>query len=118
MHGLPPDTDLSFFSGKTLVQVCIGVNEIILNFEPILRVTVLSSICCAPPATTLQTFSDAREAAKVLVCFLDDKIATASAGPDGAVTILFQSGGRIQLVEDRTDYESYIIDNGAASIVV
>ena len=33
MYGLAEDADLSFFKGAFLEQVCLGANQVILNFD-------------------------------------------------------------------------------------
>ena len=32
MNGLPPDFDAAFLVGLTLIQVCVGENEVVLHF--------------------------------------------------------------------------------------
>ena len=43
MYGLPLDTDLRFLVGSVLTQVCIGENEVLLNFEPETSIMVAAS---------------------------------------------------------------------------
>jgi hypothetical protein len=44
VYGLPDETDLTFFIGTELQQVCIGRHEVILRFGDDLSITVESDI--------------------------------------------------------------------------
>jgi hypothetical protein len=118
MYGLPPDIDLSFFHGKTLQQVCIGANEIILHFDADISITIMSPIECMVPGTALQEYEDYRKAAGVVVVFLQDVVASAKGHADGTLSLEFQGGGRLDVRDDSTHYESYMILNGQDCIVV
>lgn len=49
MHKLSRDTDLTCLLGAELVQVCIGTNEVILNFDRGVRITILSDFALGEP---------------------------------------------------------------------
>jgi hypothetical protein len=118
MYGLPSNTDLSFLVGKTLQQVCIGLHEIILNFDDPLSITIMSPIACTLAGAKYQKYEDYRNAASVVVTFLQDVVASAKGDQDGTLTLEFGGGGRLDVYDDSKQYESYIIKNGDKLIVV
>jgi len=40
MFGLPSDFDASFLEGAMVLQVCIGLHEVILNFDGDISITI------------------------------------------------------------------------------
>jgi hypothetical protein len=47
MYRLPRETDLSFLLGAELLQVCVGMNEVILHFDREIRITVMADFAVA-----------------------------------------------------------------------
>jgi hypothetical protein len=118
MYGLPPDLDLSFFNGRTLEQVCIGANELILNFDEYLSVTVVSRIGCSMGNDSQRFYDDFREAAALVVKFIGDTIVASKGDSVGTLTLEFTGGGRLSLFDDSKQFESYVIKHGESVIVV
>lgn len=118
MYGLPLNVDLNFFRGKKLQQVCIGANEIILKFDDYISITIMSPIACMFAGAESQQYDDYRSAAGALVVFLQDVVSSAKGGISGTLTLEFLGGGRLDIYDDSTQYESYIIKNADKLIVV
>lgn len=118
MYGLPPNADLSFFQGKTLQQVCVGLHEMILNFDEPISVTIMSPIACTLAGASYQKYDDYRAAASVVAALLQDVVVSAKGEIDGTLTLEFCGGGRLVVYDDSKHYESYVITNGDKLVVV
>ncbi len=119
MFGLPPDLDLGFFTGRMLLQVCIGANEAILNFDGDISITITSPIACRSGARAAdQRFDNYGDAAVALVGFIEKTVVSAKGEEDGTLVLTFQDDSRITLYDDSEHYESYTIKYDTNIIVV
>jgi hypothetical protein len=118
MYGLPEDVDLSFLIRASLTQVCVGENEVILNFEPDISIMSASSVTVELSADDKQTYESARDFGRRAIEFIGDIIGQASAVPGGTTRILWTSGRVIELLDTWPQYESYTIRHGESLIVV
>ncbi len=118
MYGLPAGIDLSFFHQRTLLQLCIGVHEVILNFDSEIRITVTSSIGFKGSSNSTLKYADFRQAAAVLVSLLHQKIIFAGAEGAGTLMLVFASNEIISIYDDSDKFESYTIINADKLIVV
>jgi hypothetical protein len=116
MYGLPRDVSLAFFEQRTLLQVCIGAHDLILNFDGI-SVTVTSSIGLSD-GHVVQRYQDFPQAAPALVTLLNQKITSAVGKDAGTLELLFIGGLTLSIYDDSKEYESYTIKNGGQLIVV
>ena len=118
MYGLPPDVDFSFFTGKTLLQICIGAHDLILNFDGSIAVTVVSSINCTTPGGQHQTYENFQQAAAFAANLVNKVVVTAHGDPAGTLTLEFHGGDRLSIFDDSKHYESYTVKAGNRMIVV
>jgi hypothetical protein len=118
MYRLPHDVDLSFFCNRTLFQVCIGANEMILNFGEGLSITVTSSIGWTGRTGAHDTYEDFSKAASAIVTLLDDLVTSAHGDAKGTLSLNFHSGIKLEFYDNSDQYESYLIKNGDKLIVV
>ena len=118
MYRLPPDVDLSFFHGKTLLQICIGANEVIFNFDGCISVTVMSQLECHFADGAREVYEDFRAAAALIVKFIGTDVKTARGNQLGTLTLEFEGGGSLSIFDDSDQFESYTIKNGNKLIVV
>lgn len=118
MYRLSIDSDLTCFIGVNLLQVCVGVNELILNFENDVIVTVLSrySICTHGGEPTV--YDDTRAGLGAVVALLHDVVVRACATDAGGLLLEFRGGTTLTLFDGNDRYESFWIKNGASTIVV
>jgi len=118
MYGLPKGLSLEFLCGQTLLQVCVGAHDLILNFHDDVSVTVTSRIACAGPDGARHEYDDFRQAAPELMVFLNETIAKAEGSEDGTLRLAFDTGGTITIYDDSAEYESYTIRHGERVIVI
>lgn len=118
MYGLPKDVDLTFFSGRTLLQACFGVHDLILNFDGDVSLTVTSSVGCMASDGGIQQYDDFRQVALAVLALLNQTILSAEGDEAGTLTLRFDGGGVLAVYDDSNEYESYTIKNGGQMIVV
>ena len=118
MYGLPKGLSLKFLCGKTLVQVCVGAHDMILNFDDDVSVTVTSHISCAGPDGAARQYHDFARAMPDLKVFLNQTIAKAEGNEDGTLLLAFDAVGTLAIYDDSAEYESYTIRHGKRVIVV
>jgi hypothetical protein len=118
MYGLPHDINLAFFSGKTLLQVCIGAHDLILNFDDDVCVTVTSSVACMDSSNTMRRYDDFGAGASTLAALLNQTVVSAQGDEVGTLTLRFNNGGMLAVYDDSKEYESYTIKNGEHLIIV
>ena len=118
MYGLPRNIDLGFFNGKTLLQACFGVHDVILNFDGHVSVSVTSSLGCMVSGGSMHAYEDFSQAAPAVLALLNQKVLVAEGDEAGALTLRFDGGGMLAIYDDSKNYESYVINNGGQIIVV
>jgi hypothetical protein len=118
MHRLPPDLDLSFFHGKTLLQVCIGQNEMILRFDGDVAVTVTSRIGFTDTRELRDTYEDFAKAAHAVLGLLHDVILQARGDSEGTLSLVFRSNKTLEFYDTSDRYESYLIQASGRTIAV
>ena len=118
MYGLSKNVDLSFLSGVELQQVCIGRNEVILNFDQDVRITVLSSLAVSCERGTPPTrYDDVVIGGSMVLPLLHDAVSEAEATDEGGLLLAFASGGTIIVFDDSDQYESFWIAHGKEQII-
>lgn len=118
MYGLPSDIDLGFMVGSTLLQVCIGQNEVILRFDMEISVTIESRFLVRDPHGHEDVFESAPRAAGSLVNLLSDSVTDVLGHTDGTLRLSFAKGGVLEVYDSSKDYESYQIQHGKEIHVV
>ena len=118
MHRLSPDLDLSFFRNKALLQVCVGANELILNFDEGVSITVTSRVGFVGRNDTSDSYEDFARAGPAAIALLNDVVVSANGDTDGTLSLNFHSGVRLEFYDTSDRYESYLIRNGQQTIVV
>ena len=118
MFGLSPDTDLNFFVGRTLIQICIGENDLILNFSENVSISMMSSIRLTTPKLANNIFEDFKIASSAIVKLLGQSIKHAAGTSEGTLTLEFNDGDCLTIFDDSKQYESYTIRHNDQLIVV
>lgn len=117
MYKLPPDMSFSFLAERTLIQVCIGMHELILHFDNDISITVCSSIGLVGQSGQITEYVDFRQAAMPLCSLIGESITSAQNAGNGVLALQFNRKS-LNLYDDSDTYESYIIDNAGQCIVV
>ena len=117
MNGVPQDIDLSFFVDLTLMQVCVGEYELILNFSEHVSVLVQGNFEIVPIFTVSGVSKRLSDILAVLSLL---GMKTVGVKRDGSHTLILEfSGGRCLLLHDNSpSYESFVITTPHTTIVV
>lgn len=99
--------ELKFLLGLPLFQVCIGANEVILNFDEDVSITVESTISFHDAGGHKAIYSPLQSAALALVKLLSSKIDGLSLDQDGTLSLHFGTGDTLIVHKDPGPYESY-----------
>lgn len=118
MYKLPNGINLDFFVKKTLLQICVGVHDLIFNFDDDLAVTVTSSIGYVDSDGKSYQSDNFCEIIATLVKLLNHSVVYAKGEVSGTLTLKFDNGMEIAIYDDSEQYESYVINKGDQIIVV
>jgi hypothetical protein len=117
MYRLSKDEDLRFLLNAELIQVCVGKNEVILNFDNDARITVLSDFHVRTPKFD-ERFSEPVLGARAVCEFLHYAVGGATATSEGDLELRFSSGGSLKIFDTSDQYESFLISFRGKEIVV
>lgn len=112
MFGLPRDLDLGFMVGCTLLQVCVGQNEVILRFDREVSITIESRFLVRDPHGGEAVVESAPRGVASLVSLLADSVIDASGNEDGTLRLSFGKGEILEVYDSSKEYESYQIQHG------
>ncbi len=118
MYRLSKDASLSFLIGVELLQVCVGRNEVILNFDRNVRLTILSDFSVSIAGGRSIIYKETITGAVALFPLLHDVIEQARATEEGGLFLKFRSGMCVEAFDTSEQYESFWISNGDKQIIV
>jgi Family of unknown function (DUF6188) len=118
MYGLPVDTDVSFLRGSSLLQVCVGENETILNLHSRISIMIASSVSVVPPGGSESTFEEPRQLGPALLPILGSTVTDVSIVPPGTLRLTWSSGHVVDIVDSWKEFESYTVTTDDKVIVV
>ncbi len=118
MYRLSKDADLSFLRGVELQQVCVGCNEVILNFDQDVRITILSSFAVAYKRGVPPIRYDDASGGSAFLALLHGTVSRGEPTDEGGLLITFRSGASITVFDDSDQYESFWLSNGNKQIIV
>jgi hypothetical protein len=118
MYGLPPDTQIDFLQGKTLLQACFGANDLILNFTENISISIFSAIGVGLKGSNVDRHSKFEEVSRELLRLLNRVVAEVHWTPEGTVSLIFDEGSAVYIYDDSAGYESYTIAGPSGLLVV
>jgi hypothetical protein len=118
MYGLPDSTDLSFIKDKSLLQVCIGFNEVILNFDGNVSITAQTDFAHTLNGEITAVYKAPIPSASMLVRFLHQSVTRVSIQPPGTLILDFSNNEGLAIYDTSSEYESYQINHNGKIIVV
>lgn len=117
MYGLDKDENLELMFGAVLTQICVGENEIILNFDKPVSITILADFAVASTEGAFVRYDDMRHGTSALLGLIGNQVEHAEATDQGGLLMVFESG-RVQLFDTSKEYESMWIKLGDKEIIV
>lgn len=120
MYGLKKEIDLSFLTGRELIQLAIGVYQVQFGFDEDVRISIESefryfdgqveSIWRPKPGSS--------SIAARAVALLGATIESFRSNIDGTLTLAFSNQHRLTILDSSKEYESYDITRPGQTIIV
>lgn len=120
MYGLSKDIDLGFLRGREVIQVAIGVYQIIFAFDEDVTISVEAefSYFDGRSESVWKLGPGSAETAARTVALLCTKIESFEGHEDGTLALSFSNGHRLTILDSSKEYESYHITRPTETIVV
>ena len=113
MFGITSDFPWHLLAGTTLIQVCIGENEVNLHFDQDVALLIMSSFRIDKG----EVCDNYRNAATPLCQFLGKTLINVH--PNGKTCLALDFGdGSLELYDDDEHYESFVVTVGELRLVV
>ena len=109
MQGPPLDIDLSFFTGRTLIQVCFGAHDLILTFDEHVSISIESSVGWRSADQAPNVFKELKDVAPVVLKLLNAPVLSATTDGDRSLSLEFAEGNTLYIYNSNQHYESYNI---------
>jgi len=120
MYGLKKEIDLSFLTGRELIQLAIGVYQVQFGFDEDVRISVESEFRYfdgqAEWIWRLEPGSSSIAARAVAL--LGATIESFGSNIDGTLTLAFSNQHRLTMLDSSKEYESYDITRPGQNIIV
>jgi hypothetical protein len=119
MYKLPKSFDGAFFIGRTLELQSFSFNAVLFAFDMNVSITVYSSLQHKfgqfDRSSTVQNvpLTESR-----LMQLVGHTLTSVEGDANGTLTVEFDNGHVVQVFDDSPDFESYIIFDGEAEIIV
>ncbi|HKW65384.1 MAG TPA: DUF6188 family protein [Candidatus Acidoferrum sp.] len=120
MYGLKEEIDLSFLTGRELIQLSIGVYQIQFGFDEDVRISVESEFLYFDGQSewTWRSEPGSSSTAARAVALLGATIETFGRNVDGTLTLAFSNHHRLTILDSSREYESYDITRPGQTIIV
>lgn len=118
MYGLKKNVDLSFLLDSVVEQICVSNSVLIINFDKPIRITILSTFTLSSSKETPSSLTSYAQDSVVLFPLIGEKIHSASATNDGNLEVIFYSGETLEIIDDSSQFESFLIDNDGQITIV
>ena len=118
MYGLPKNIDLAFLLEKSLQQVCVGFNDLILQFDDDLGITITSECDYESKRDEVTRIEKYPLSASMICQLLGCSIVQAKGAEDGTLVLRFSNEDTLTIYDDSKEYESYQIKHREHLIIV
>ena len=120
MYKFPDITQLSGLVHKRISQICIGENELILNFDGDSRLTVFSTFGVSNCGQEIQWFDSFVSGSNHVMSLLGQSISSLKIDADSnaRMQVGFANGSVLHLTDEFDSYESLLINIDGRIIVV
>lgn len=118
MYGLSIETDVSFLINRELIQVCIGLYQVILNFDESVSISLECDFEHLFQNETLIENNTLPTSASTLLKLLGAKISDINNQGNGNLELVFSNDSVLRIFDSNEDEESYQIVFDGKEIVV
>jgi hypothetical protein len=119
MYGLDKDTDLSFFSEKELLQVCVGEYQIILRFDGSIDLSLECTFEHVPKHGQVFLGDSSKPiSSSSLLTLLGSSVERADNIGEGTIELFFSNGDKVRVYDSNDGTQSYRITFPEGRIIV
>ncbi|HWA94406.1 MAG TPA: DUF6188 family protein [Terracidiphilus sp.] len=120
MYGLNEDVDLEFLDGRELIQLCVGVHQLIFNFDELVTISVEGkfSYFDSDHEAVLQPTPQTSTSIARTAALLGSSIKKYTSAADGTLILEFSNQHRLTLFDSDPRFEAYTIKSPGRTIVV
>jgi len=120
MYGLRKEIDLSFLTGRELIQVAIGSFQVQFHFDEDVTVSVEAEFCYfdGQDEWIWQQKPSSPQIAARTVAMLGASITSLETNENGTLALTFSNGHRLTILDSFKEYESYDITRPGQTIIV
>jgi Family of unknown function (DUF6188) len=120
MYGLRKEIDLSFLTGRELIQVAIGSFQVQFHFDEDVTVSVEAEFRYfdGQDEWVWQQEPISPQIAARTIAMLGASIISFEINQNGALALTFSNGHRLTILDSFKDYESYDITRPGQTIIV
>ena len=120
MYGLKKEIDLSFLSGRELIQVAVGLYQTVFRFDEDVAISVEGGFNYfdGQAEWIWRPEPGAAQIAGRTVALLGAAIESFEGHEDGTLILAFSNGQRLTILDNSKEYESYDITRPGHTIVV
>jgi hypothetical protein len=120
MHGLKKKIDLSFLTGRELIQVAIGSFQVQFRFDEDVAVSVEAEFRYfdGQEEWIWRQEPSSLQVAGRTVAMLGASITSFESSENGTLALTFSNGHRLTIVDSFKEYESYDITRPGHTIIV
>lgn len=117
MYGLGKNEDLQMIAGSVLTQVCVGENEVILNFDKPVSITLLTDFSVSSNGGERVRHEDMRHGACSLLGLIGNEVKRVEVTDEGGL-LIWLGIDTLELFDTSKEYESIWIKIGDRQIIV
>lgn len=118
MNGLSKEVDLSFLNGREVIQVAIGIHQVIFSFDEEITISVEGEFRFDSTEGPSTWKPGAPQAASSAIRLLGTTIERVDGREDGTLRLTFSNRDCLTIFDNNKDFESYQISRPGATIVV
>jgi hypothetical protein len=118
MYGLDTTIDLSFLMGRELIQIAIGIHQVIFVFDHSTSLAVESEFSLTWREGASIWRAGMPTAAAPALRLLGAAVDGVRGQEDGTLEIEFSGGNSLKVLDNKKEFESYTITRPGQTIVV
>lgn len=117
MHGLNKSIDLQFLKSREVIQVAIGIYQVIFAFDDDVTISVEGRFEYISSSGACEWRPGASHVAATTVNLLGKTVKAVQGQEDGTLELVFSNGDRLVIRDANKEYESYQITRRGETIV-
>lgn len=117
MNGLDSAIDLSFLKGREVIQVAVGIFQVVFVFDEQVTISVESKFRFGSTDSCMWQPGEPHAASPALR-LLGARVEQICSQRDGTLDLMFSNGDRLTILDSSKEFESYNIARPGQTIVV